>query len=147
MSAIRSQGFSIGIIALLILGIGFGGYLMSIQIDQGEKNGIQINKTLTKLDRAYEQIIQFQLTSNVSGQNTVTKILNSEENILGNLTDHRIVANATRDDVKGLIINALLTEGNIIGNLTDHRHVSNQTRDTDQAMLKEILNILRNQTR
>jgi hypothetical protein len=105
---------SIGIVILLILTIAFGGYLMALVLtaveqgkSQSEDNRMAIQdlkeNVIPRLDKAYEQIIQFQSISNETGQNVIMKLFESEDNLLGNLTDHRTISNVTRDLEIGLL--------------------------------------------
>jgi TRAP-type mannitol/chloroaromatic compound transport system substrate-binding protein len=74
-------------------------------VDQSQENSIQISTTAEKLNKSYDQIIQAQDAANDRGNVTINsfvnlfkRIIDSEENIIGNLSDHRRIANQTRDN-------------------------------------------------
>jgi len=119
MSQLQQVGLSLGIIILLLLTIGVGGYYVTetknrteevkagqqafvkdfqdVQKVENERNNITLNlmveaeKQLLNLSKQNDDIFQQQLTN--------------EKNIQGNLTDHRIVANETRDQILSILRN------------------------------------------
>jgi len=73
-------------------------------VDQSRENSIQITTTAEKLNKSYDQIIKAQEDANTRGNITINyfdqifkRQLVNEKNIIGNLTDHRKIANITRD--------------------------------------------------
>jgi len=73
-------------------------------VDQSRENSIQITTTAEKLNKSYDQIIDAQKDANERGNITINyfdqifkRQLINEKNIIGNLTDHRKIANITRD--------------------------------------------------
>jgi hypothetical protein len=105
-------GASINILTMLLL-IGFFGYQLVV-----------LPEVIEKLDRGYEKIIQTQEISNKTGTKIITQLFyllnrgtnnteriynltvslpSIENNLLGNLTNHRIIANMTRDNTLGNI--------------------------------------------
>ena len=88
-----------------------------------------VPQLVEKLDRGYEQLITGQEDANTRGNATIKSFAALFDRLIDN-SEH-----------------ATNIEENVIGNLTDHRIIANNTRDDSQAMLKEILNILGNQSR
>jgi len=73
-------------------------------VDQSRENSVQITTTAEKLNKSYDQIIDAQKDANERGNITINyfdqifkRQLINEKNIIGNLTDHRKIANITRD--------------------------------------------------
>ena len=73
-------------------------------VDQSRENSIQIATTAEKLNKSYDQIIKAQEDANTRGNITINyfdqifqRQLINEKNIIGNLTDHRRIANISRD--------------------------------------------------
>src|SRR4029079_18935351 len=73
-------------------------------VDQSRENSIQITTTAEKLNKSYDQIIDAQKDANERGNITINyfdqifkRQLINEKTIIGNLTDHRKIANITRD--------------------------------------------------
>lgn len=105
-------GATINILTMLLL-IGFFGYQLVV-----------LPEVIEKLDRGYEKIIQTQEISNKTGTKIISQLFyllnrgtnnteriynltvslpSIENNLLGNLTNHRIIANMTRDNTLGNI--------------------------------------------
>ena len=73
-------------------------------VDQSRENSIQITTTAEKLNKSYDQIIDAQKDANERGNITINyfdqifkRQLINEKNIIGNLSDHRKIANISRD--------------------------------------------------
>jgi len=116
LSARVNLGLSFSIVGLLIFGLIMFGYLIQENqksIIEQDKNIEQINATLNTFVDNWENRIKVSNEVNNSTQRQLlalahnqTKVLDTqiqnEKNILGNLTDHRHVANFTRDQVLAL---------------------------------------------
>src|SRR6185503_14081441 len=105
-------GLNIGTLVVVLIALIAGGSIsvdlydtVHKAVDQSRENSKQITSTAAKLNSSYDQIIKGQIDANNRGNITIkyfvdlfNRIINSEDNIIGNLTDHRRIANISRDD-------------------------------------------------
>jgi len=110
-------GLNIGTLVVVLIALIAGGSIsvdlydtVHKAVDQSRENSKQITTTAAKLNSSYDQIIKGQIDANNRGNITIkyfvdlfNRIINSEDNIIGNLTDHRRIANISRDDQINLL--------------------------------------------
>lgn len=91
------------------------------------KSDARSKLTQAKLDKSYAQILRFQNISNQTGQKVIKEFFSVEDNILGNLTRHRIVTNVSidhLDDKLDRVLTSILTNSkllSVIVNQSSHR--------------------------
>lgn len=97
MSSNVQAGLSIGIIILFFIVISVG----YVYVDEARKNIITMNSTLTKFIDAWnnkQAVDNIRFNQTLKGlANTYQLITNTENSIIGNLSNHRVISNITRD--------------------------------------------------
>jgi len=81
------------------------------------KSDVRFKTTQAKLDNSYQEILRFQNVSNQTGQQVIKKFFLAEDNIIGNLTRHRIVTNISidhLDDKLDKLLASILTNNRLL---------------------------------
>jgi len=109
------------IVMLLIFGLVIGAYYIQEVKTQSAENSNQINQINTTVNGFIDQWqarvkIGNSVNNVTQGKiiNLTTDLQNTEDNILGNLTRHRMVANQTRDLTVNMTANMLENQKQII---------------------------------
>lgn len=170
MSARLNMSIGIGtLVVMLIMSVGVL-YFTKQGIEQSEHNNEDIdalNKTFTQFREQWTERVKI---GNTNTNNTQDLILDTQKNILGNLTGHRIVTNETFEHI-GDILNTTKTltsdeyseqaEGkvkSILGNMSKEHDIifkalnitKNDTdtdAETDIEQIRKQLEILENRTK
>ena len=157
MSAKFTIGLTFGVLAVMLLTSVVIIYFTKEGRDQSERNNQDIDKLEKKLDGFVNMWTERVKIGNTNTNNTQNLIVDTQKNILGNLTSHRVVTNETFTHIQALLnaTNSLTgpeyerladqRTNRIIGNLSaDHEIIMdalNITRENNnnQTELKQLI--------
>ena len=157
MSAKFTIGLTFGVLAVMLLTSVVIIYFTKEGRDQSERNNQDIDKLEKKLEDFVSMWTERVKIGNTNTNNTQNLIVDTQKNILGNLTSHRVVTNETFTHIQELLnaTNSLTgpeyerladqRTNRIIGNLSaDHEIIMdalNITRENNnnQTELKQLI--------
>ena len=154
----RSTYIQTGIIVLIIVSIGFSGYMINQALEIQNKTDKKIDDFVTmwtkriKISNAMNNLSkdrQIGLAENMS--KVLDRQVVNERNIIGNLTDHRIIQNLTREEADERLnetLAAIQKNTNILTKLANASNITitepQQQNTTTQDLFLEALKRLEN---
>lgn len=170
MSARLNLSIGIGtLVVMLIMSVSVI-YFTKQGTEQSERNNLDIdalNKTFTQFREQWTERVRI---GNTNTNNTQSLIVDTQKNILGNLTSHRFITNATFDHIQEILNQTAALTSNeyseqaegkvksILGNMSKEHNIifkalnitktDNETdAETDIAKLKLAIQELENRTK